>query len=337
MTTIKAWAAHAPKQKLEPYTFTFDKLGLEEVEIEVAHCGICHADLSMINNDWDMASYPLIPGHEVVGRVSAIGGCVKNLQIGQWVGIGWNAFSCMHCSECMTGAHNLCATAIPTMVGRYGGYAEKIRAHWAWAIPLPGNLDYAAIGPLMCGGIAVFAPLLAFHVKPTAHVGVVGMGGLGHLGVKFAKAWGCEVTAFTSHPDKAEDAKLFGAHRVVSSHAGDALSTMVNTFDLLLVTSDVSLDWHAATASLKPNGRLHILGAIAEPLSISAFDLIFGQKNVSGSPTGSPPMLSAMLEFAARHEIQPQVERFPMSNVNDALARLTEGKVRYRIVLDNDF
>lgn len=337
MTTIRGWAVHAPKQKLELYTFDAGELAPEEVEIDVEHCGICHADLSMVNNDWGMTQYPLIPGHEVVGKISAVGSCTKNVQIGQMVGVGWNANSCMHCHECMTGQHNLCAKAVPTMVGHQGGYADKIRAHWAWAIPLPESVPSANIGPLLCGGIAVFAPLLVFNVKPTDHVGIIGIGGLGHLGIKFAKAWGCEVTAFTSQPEKVGDAKHFGAHQVVSSHDNVALSKLANSFDVLLVTSDISLDWQVLLKTLKPNGRLHMLGAVLEPLSISALDLIFGQKNISGSPTGSPPMLSAMLEFAARHVIKPQVEHFPMSKVNEALAHLAQGKARYRIVLDNDF
>jgi len=337
MTKIKGWTAHGPDQKLELFDFDLGPLGPEEVEIDVEHCGICHADLSMIKNDWGMAQYPLIPGHEVVGKISALGSHAKNLLVGQRVGVGWNALCCMHCNECMTGQHNLCDKAMPTMVGRHGGYADKIRLHWAWAVPLPDGLGSADIGPLMCGGIAVFAPFLVFNIKPTAHVGVVGVGGLGHLGIKFAKAWGCEVTAFTSHPEKAKDALQFGAHQVVSSHDSTALAKLANSLDLLLVTSDVSLDWQAYMKALKPNGRLHILGAVPEPLSIFAFDLIFGQKNVSGSPTGSPPMLSAMLEFAARHAIKPQVEHFPMSKVNEALAHLEHGKARYRVVLDNDF
>lgn len=237
----------------------------------------------------------------------------------------------------MTGQHNLCGKAVPTMVGHQGGYADKIRTHWAWAIPLPQTIESADIGPLMCGGIAVFAPLLVFDVKPTDHIGIIGVGGLGHMGIKFAKAWGCEVTAFTSQPEKAQDAKAFGAHHVVSSQDSAAILKLANTLDMLMVTSDVTLDWQSLMKTLKPNGRLHMLGAVLEPLSISALDLIFGQKTISGSPTGSPAMLSAMLEFAARHDIKPKVEHFPMSKVNEALAHLEQGKARYRIVLESDF
>jgi alcohol/geraniol dehydrogenase (NADP+) len=337
MTMIRGWAVHAPKAKLELFTFDTGALDSEEVEIDIEHCGICHADLSMIKNEWGMSQYPLIPGHEVVGKISALGSHAQNLQIGQRVGVGWNAVSCMHCHECMTGQHNLCAKAVPTMVGHQGGYADKIRTHWAWAIPLPQTIESADIGPLMCGGIAVFAPLLIYDIKPTDHVGIIGVGGLGHMGIKFAKAWGCEVTAFTSQPEKAQDAKVFGAHHIVSSRDSAAILKMANTLDMLMVTSDVTLDWQSLMKTLKPNGRLHMLGAVLEPLSISALDLIFGQKNISGSPTGSPAMLSAMLEFAARHDIKPKVEHFPMSKVNEALTHLVQGKARYRIVLDNDF
>jgi uncharacterized zinc-type alcohol dehydrogenase-like protein len=337
MSSIQGWAVHSPKQKLELYTFNPGELRDEDVEVKIEHCGICHADLSMVNNDWGMAQFPLIPGHEVVGKIVALGKYTKGLQIGQRVGIGWNSGSCMCCNECMTGQHNLCGKAAPTMVGHQGGYADRIRAHWAWAIPLPDALDIANAGPLMCGGIAVFAPLAVFDIKPTDHVGIVGIGGLGHLGIKFAKAWGCEVTAFTSNESKTEEAKSFGAHHVVSSRDSAAILKMANSLDMLIVTVDTPLDWSALLKTLKPNGRMHLLGAVLEPIPVAAFDLIFGQKSVSGSPTGSPAMLAAMLNFAARHNITPQVEHYPMSQVNEALEHLATGKARYRIVLDADF
>ena len=337
MTEIQAWASHGPKQKLVPFSFNPGELGPEEVEISVDHCGLCHSDLSVVNDDWAISQFPVVPGHEAVGRIVAIGDAVKGLRVGQRVGVGWTAWSCMHCHECLSGSHSLCATAQPTIVGHRGGFAERLRAHWVWVIPLPDTLDIASAGPLLCGGVTVFAPLFDYGIKPTDRVGIVGIGGLGHMGLKFAKAWGCEVTAFTSHESKAEEARGFGAHRVISSRDSDALRKAANSLDLLLVTVNVPLDWPVLLQTLKPKGRLHVVGAVLEPMQIPALALIFGQKSVSGSPTGGPVALATMLDFAARHGIAPQVEHFPMSRVNDALEHLESGKARYRIVLDADF
>ena len=337
MTEIQAWASHGPKQKLVPFSFNPGELGPEEVEISVEHCGLCHSDLSVVNDDWAISQFPVVPGHEAVGRIVAMGDAVKGLRVGQRVGVGWTAWSCMHCHECLSGSHSLCATAQPTIVGHRGGFAERLRAHWVWVIPLPDALDIASAGPLLCGGVTVFAPLFDYGIKPTDRVGIVGIGGLGHMGLKFAKAWGCEVTAFTSHESKAEEARGFGAHRVISSRDSDALRKAANSLDLLLVTVNVPLDWPVLLQTLKPKGRLHLVGAVLEPMQIPALALIFGQKSVSGSPTGGPVALATMLDFAARHGIAPQVEHFPMSRVNDALEHLESGKARYRIVLDADF
>ncbi|WP_020158892.1 MULTISPECIES: NADPH-dependent aldehyde reductase Ahr [Methylobacter] len=337
MTEIHGWATHGPRQKLEPFSYEPGPLGPEEVEIAVEYCGLCHSDLSIINDEWGMSQYPVIPGHEVAGKVVALGDHAKGLHIGQRVGVGWNAGSCMHCHECMTGNHNLCAEAMPTIVGHQGGFADRVRAHWAWTIPLPDTLDLSSAGPLLCGGITVFSPLLTFGVKPTDRVGVIGIGGLGHMGLGFANAWGCEVTAFTSHASKAEEARGFGAHHVVSSRDSEAMRNIAGSLDMLIVTVNAPLDWAALLKTLKPNGRLHIVGAVLEPMPIPAIDLIFGQKSVSGSPNGDPMKIATMLEFAARHGIAPQVEHFPMSQVNEALEHLAAGKARYRIVLDPDF
>jgi uncharacterized zinc-type alcohol dehydrogenase-like protein len=228
----------------------------------------------------------------------------------------------------------LCPRAIPTIVGHNGGFADRMRAHWAWTVPLPEGIDVAACGPLLCGGVTVFAPLGTLGIQASDHVGVVGIGGLGHMGIKFAKAWGCEVTAFTSSESKQAEARGFGAHRVISSRNSQAIAGAAASLDLLLVTVNASLDWPAMLQTLKPRGRMHVVGAVVEPIGIPAFSLIGGQKSVSGSPTGSPTTIATMLEFAARHKIAPQVEHFPLSKVNDALAHLQAGKARYRIVLD---
>lgn len=337
MPQIQAWASHGSKQKLERYTYDPGPLGAEEVEISIDYCGLCHSDLSIINDEWGMTKYPVVPGHEVVGTIAAMGEQVKGLKIGQKVGVGWNADSCMHCHECMEGHHNLCLSVQPTIVGHRGGFAERVRAHWAWAIPLPDGLNIASAGPLLCGGVTVFSPLLTFNIKPTQHVGIVGIGGLGHMGLKFARAWGCEVTAFTSNESKADEARSFGAHHVVSSRDQSALLKMANSLDMLIVTVNIPMDWTGLLKTLKPNGRLHVVGAVVEPMPIPAFDLILGQKSVSGSPTGSPTTLATMLEFATRHQIAPQIELFPMNRINEALEHLKAGKARYRIVLEADF
>ena len=337
MNTIRAWAAPAAGKALQTYEFDAGVMGDEEVEVKVEHCGICHSDLSMLDNAWGMTAYPFVPGHEIVGRVAAVGKHTKGLKIGQRVGVGWFASSCNHCAACLGGDQHLCANSTGTIVGRHGGFAERLRVHWAWAMPLPETLDASAAGPLLCGGITVFAPLLNYNIKPTQRVGVIGIGGLGHMAIKFLKAWGCEVTAFTSSPAKHAEAKTLGAHRVVSSTDSAALQTLNGSLDLIIDTVNVPLDWDALLATLSPKGRLHVVGAVLEPAKVSVMGLIMGQKNLSGSPTGSRGALDTMLEFAARHQIAPQVEHFPMRRVNEALAHLRAGKARYRIVLDADF
>ncbi len=336
MSKISAWTAPAAKQKMVREEVELGPLGLEEVEVQVEHCGLCHSDLSVLNNEWGGTPYPAVLGHEVIGKVVAIGEAAKGLQVGQRVGIGWTSGSCMHCRECLSGSHQLCAEAAPTIVGHRGGFASHVRAHWAWTVPLPEGLAAAEAGPLLCGGITVFNPL-AMYAKPTDRVGVVGIGGLGHMAVKFAAAYGCEVTAFTSSSSKFEEARGFGAHHVVASRDPAAIRKLAGAFDLLIVTVNVPMDWDALVASLAPRGRMHLVGAVLEPVAVTAFPLIMGQKCVSASPTGSPVDIARMLEFAARHQVTPQTEHYPMSRINEAFERLESGQARYRIVLDADF
>jgi uncharacterized zinc-type alcohol dehydrogenase-like protein len=323
MTLIDAWVATAAKEKLVRQQIDLGPLGAEEVEVKVENCGLCHSDLSVLKNDWGISSYPAVLGHEVIGRITAVGASAKGLKIGQRVGIGWTASSCMYCRQCMSGDQHLCSKARPTILGHRGGFASHVRAHWAWTLPLPEKLNFAEAGPLLCGGITVFNPL-AMYAKPTSRVGIVGIGGLGHMGVKFAAAYGCDVTAFTSSEAKFDEARGFGAHQVVSSRDSVAIKKLAGTLDLLIITANVSL------------GRMHVVGAVAEPIPVAAFSLIFTQRSVSGSPTGSPVAIETMLDFAARHNIAPQTEHMPMSRINDAFERLEAGKARYRIVLDAD-
>lgn len=333
MTRIQAYVAPAAKQKFAKQEIDLGPLAPEDVEIRVEHCGICHSDLSVLHNDWGISTFPAVLGHEAVGTITAVGSAAKGLKVGQRVGVGWNAGSCMHCRSCRSGSQHLCAEAQATIIGHRGGFASHLRAHWAWAIPLPEGLNVADAGPLLCGGITVFNPL-AMYAKPTDRVGIVGIGGLGHMGVKFAAAYGCEVVAFTSSESKFNEARGFGAHQVVSSRDAAAIGQLAGTLDLLIVTVNVPLDWNALLSTLRPNGRLHVVGAVLEPMAVPAMALIMGEKSVSGSPTGSPVDLETMLEFAARHQIAPQTEHYPMGQINQAFERLESGKARYRIVLD---
>ena len=335
-TNSKAWVAKAAKQPMVLETVDLGPLRAEDVEVAVEHCGLCHSDLSVLNNDWGISQYPAILGHEVTGRITAIGPNTKGLAVGQRVGVGWFSGSDMHCRQCMSGNHHLCPQAQATIIGHRGGFASHVRAHWAWTIPLPEKLNFADAGPLLCGGITVFNPL-AMYAKPSDRVGIIGIGGLGHIAVKFAAAYGCEVTAFTSSESKFDEARGFGANQVVSSKDSAALKKLGGRFDLLISTVNVKLDWDAMIGTLAPNGRLHVVGAVLEQIPVSAFSLIMQQRSVSGSPTGSPAAIETMLDFAARHNIAPQTEHFPMSQINEAFARLESGKARYRIVLDADF
>ncbi len=335
-TTINAYAATSAKGTLEPFSFDPGPLGPEEVEIKVSHCGICHSDLSMLENDWGMSKFPFVPGHEAVGTVIALGEQAKGLKIGQRVGIGWTASSCLSCPECLSGNHNLCAQGQGTIVGRHGGFADKLRAQWPWVRPLPDGLDMATTGPLLCGGITVFAPFLIHNISPTARVGVIGIGGLGHMALQFANKWGCEVHAFTTSDSKEEEAKKMGAHHVHNTKRDGALKSLAGSLDLIISTINVPLDVPGLLNTLAPKGRLHVQGAVLKPLQVPAMGLIMGQKEISGSPTGSPSALDQMLAFSARHGIAPVTETFPMTKVNDAMDHLRSGKARYRIVLANE-
>lgn len=336
MATMDAWVATAKGQKLERQQIDLPALGAEEVEVEVEHCGLCHSDFSVLKDDWGLSTFPAVLGHEVIGRVVSTGAAAKGIQVGQRVGVGWSAASCMHCRPCLSGNHQLCAQVQPTIIGHYGGFASRVRSHWAWAIPIPEKLNFSEAGPLLCGGITVFNPL-AMYATPASRVGIIGIGGLGHMGVKFAAAYGCEVTAFTSSESKFEEARGFGAHHVVSSRDTAAIKKLAGTFDLLINTANVTLDWPTLLKTLGPKGRFHFVGAVLEPIPVNVFALIGGQNSVSGSPTGSPVDMATMLDFAARHNVLPQTEHFPMSKINDAFARLESGKARYRVVLDADF
>ncbi|MEQ8848632.1 NAD(P)-dependent alcohol dehydrogenase [Botrimarina sp.] len=331
---IRAYAAQSPESPIEPIEYDPGPLGRDEVEVAVEFCGICHSDLSMQKNEWGMTQYPFVGGHEIAGRVVAVGEGVQSVAEGQLVGVGWTAASCLACDQCLSGYQNRCASAKGTIVGRHGGFADRVRAQAAWTLPIPDGVEAADCGPLFCGGLTVFAPLYENNIRPTDRVAVVGIGGLGHMALQFAKAWGCEVTAFSTSPDKEEEAREMGAHHFLNSRDAAALEKAAGSFDMVLVTVNAPLDWDAYIATLRPGGKLHLVGA-AEKVTATVFPLIMGERSIGGSPTGSIVRAAQMLDFAARHGVKPLTERYAMSDINAAMERLESGAARYRVVLEN--
>ena len=263
---VNGYAATEPGGELKAFEYELGPLGDHQVDIKVEYCAICHSDLSMLDNDWGLTQYPFVPGHEIVGKVDAIGANARGVTVGQRVGLGWYAGSCMTCVWCMSGNHNLCPSAEATMIGRPGGFADKVRAEAAWVVPLPEQIEAETAGPLFCGGITVFNPIVQLDIKPTDRVGVIGIGGLGHMALRFLDALGCEVTAFSTSPEKEAEAREFGADHFVNSRDPKALEEIAGSFALILSTVNASLDWNAYIAALRPKGCLHIVGVVPQPV-----------------------------------------------------------------------
>ncbi|WP_227318052.1 NADPH-dependent aldehyde reductase Ahr [Cedecea davisae] len=339
MSVIKSYAAPKAGAELELQDFDAGDLLPEDVEVKVDYCGICHSDLSMIDNEWGFSQYPLVAGHEVIGRVHALGSAAQNkgLKVGQRVGIGWTARSCGHCDACISGSQINCQQGSTATIMNRGGFADKIRADWQWVIPLPDAIDIESAGPLLCGGITVFKPLLMHHITATSRVGVIGIGGLGHIAIKLLHAMGCEVTAFSSNPSKKEEVLAMGADKVVNSRDPEALTALAGQFDLIINTVNVDLDWMPYFKALAYGGNFHTVGAVMKPFEVPAFTLIAGDRSISGSATGSPHELRSLMKLAGRAKVQPQIELYPMSKINEAIQHVRDGKARYRVVLKSDF
>ncbi|WP_263365667.1 NAD(P)-dependent alcohol dehydrogenase [Edaphobacter bradus] len=335
MSEIRGLAVHAAGAQLLPYKFDPRELQTNEVEIKISHCGVCHSDIHLIDNDWGLSKYPFIPGHEIVGAIVAVGSGVRDRKIGERVGVGWQADSCGICEWCRQGDEHLCAQTQPTCVGRNGGSADNIRVNSRFAIPVPDVLESENVAPLLCGGITVYSPLRNHGVRPSSRVGVIGIGGLGHFGIQFARAFGAEVTAFSTSKDKEDEAKRLGAHNFVNTRDTGALKKVAGSLDFLLSTVGADQDWQGYVNALRPKGVLCVVGVPPSGINIQAFPLILGQKAVSGSNTGSPRDLHEMLDVVARHGIKAVTERFAMAKANDAVARVKKNQVRYRVVLAN--
>jgi uncharacterized zinc-type alcohol dehydrogenase-like protein len=325
----------AAKQTLQRFEYDPGPLGPHEVEVAVECCGICHSDIHVIDNDWMSSVYPLVPGHEVVGKITRAGERVSYVKVGQRVGIGWQCSSCGTCEWCGKGEEPLCSQNQATCVGHHGGFAQTVRANERLAFPLPERMKSENAAPLLCGGITVYSPLRLYGVQPPHKVGVVGIGGLGHLAVQFANAMGCEVTAFSTSAGKADEARRLGAREFVVNTDPAGLKAQTGKLDFILVTAFAPLDWSAYLAVLRPHGKLCFVGAVSQPLTVSAFDLLMGYKSMCGSIIGGRTLMTEMLDFAARNDVQAMTEVMPMDRCNDAIAKVRNNTARYRMVLKN--
>jgi alcohol/geraniol dehydrogenase (NADP+) len=335
MAQIQGLAAHAAGAELLPFRYEPGELGPQEVEIGITHCGICHSDLHLITNDWGISTFPFIPGHEIVGNLTAVGSGVRTLQVGQRVGLGWQSNSCGECEWCTRGKENLCASAEATCVRRHGGYANRVRGNARFVIPIPDALESEHAAPLLCGGITVYNPLRSHSVNPSSRVGVIGIGGLGHMAIQFARVFGAEVTAFSSSAAKEKEVRGLGAHHFVNTRETRALKEVCGSLDFILSTVNADQDWGIYVQCLRPTGTLCFVGVPPSPVSLQAFPLIAGVRSVTGNPTGSPYRIREMLDVAARHGVKAQTEHFPMAKANEAIDRVKKNKVRYRAVLAN--
>lgn len=325
---IHALAALKPKDVLQPFSYETPSLGPYGVLLKISHCGLCHSDVHLIDNNWKRSIYPLVPGHEIIGTIAEKGKELSHLALGERVGVSWVRSSCLHCPTCLQGETSICPDKTTTCNGNYGGFADFMVADGRFCYPIPKELDSAHAAPLLCGGATVYAPLRRLRNQGFRAVGVVGIGGLGHLALQFARALGCEVTALSSTPNKKQEALRLGAHHFLSE-------IPLNRFDLILCTVHQNLDWDRLIGALKPSGTLCVLGRPDTPAAVDFSQLISFQKSITGSATASRAVLGEMLSFAAFHKIAPQIEKMPLAEANQAIVRLKSGAVRYRIVLEN--
>ncbi len=333
-TQFKAMAALHPKEKLQLWEYEPTPLGDRDLELKITHNGLCHTDIHMRDDDWGVSQFPLVAGHEVVGIVTDVGSQVTSFKKGDRVGFGWIRDSCRVCYHCLQGEENICRQGYTGLiVGNHGGFANRMRACADFAYKIPDALDSASAAPLLCAGITVYTPLRTYIKYPAMKVGIVGIGGLGHLAIKFARAMGAQVTAFSSSSDKETEAYEFGAHHFHRWGTSETLEEVKGSLDLLICTSSAELDWDLTFSLLGNNGVLCFLGIPVSSINIPLIPLIFGQKSVVGSVVGGRRFMQEMLDFAALNQIKPMIETMPLSQVNEAMNKVIANQARYRIVL----
>ncbi|MCK4234345.1 NAD(P)-dependent alcohol dehydrogenase [candidate division WOR-3 bacterium] len=332
---VLGYAARAVGQPLEPFTYEPPKLGEHDVRVSVTHCGVCHTDIHAINDYYGITTFPFVPGHEIVGYVSAVGRAASGLKEGDRVGIGWQGRSCMQCEWCLQGEEQLCLDIVSSGTWvPYGGFSSSVLVDSRFAYPLPDTMPSEVAAVLVCAGITVYSPLRSYAAQPAQKIGIIGVGGLGHLALQFARALDYEVTAISSSPEKKEQALAFGADHFIVSDDQTSLRQVVFGFDLLLCTAHGKINWEALLNTLKKNGRLVLLGF--PDVALNSTDLVTHQLSITGSFLGNRATMREMLSFAQAHGIVPKVELMPMTEVNEAIRKVKANKARYRIVLVND-
>jgi uncharacterized zinc-type alcohol dehydrogenase-like protein len=338
-----SYAASSATTPLAPFSLERRVPGEHDVQIEILFCGVCHSDVHTVRNEWQGTTYPCVPGHEIVGRVTKVGAKVRKFKTGDIAGVGCLVDSCRTCASCEEHLEQFCENgAIFTYNSpdkhsggvTYGGYSESIVVDEAFVLRIPGNLDLAGTAPLLCAGITTYSPLRHHGVTPGQKVGIVGLGGLGHMGVKLAKAMGAHVVVFTTSRNKVEDALRLGADEVALSKDDSAMKSHLNSFHFILDTVGAKHDINAYLTLLRRDGNLTQVGVASEPLEVDVTNLIFGRRNFSGSLIGGLKETQEMLDFCGKHHITSDIELIPIQQVNEAYDRLVKGDVKYRFVID---
>ncbi len=342
MSQAKGYAATAVKAPLAPYTFERREPREHDVAIDIRYCGICHTDIHQVRDEWGGSIFPMVPGHEIAGVVTSVGSKVRKYKVGDKVGVGCFVDSCRHCSECERDLEQYCSKGLvltynsreadgtPTM----GGYSDKIVVDENYVLRMPDNLPLDACAPLLCAGITLYSPLKHWHAGPGKNVAIVGLGGLGHMGVKLAHAMGAQVTVLSQSLGKQKDGKRLGADHFYATSDPETFNKLKGSFDLIINTVSAKMDWNVYLDLLKVDGSFVVVGVPAEQVPIGAFALILGRRSIAGSAIGSIKETQEMLDFCGKHNISSDIEVIPIQKVNEAYERVLKSDVRYRFVID---
>ena len=334
MPSIAAYAALQRGAELTPWMYRTMELGEFDCKLRILACGLCHSDIHMIDNDWRSSRYPLVPGHEAIALVESIGNSVTHLKIGDRVGVGWQRSACLQCPDCNSGNENMCSSSQSVIGNGYGGFADRMIIDSRFCFPIPDAIETELAGPLLCAGITVFSGLKYAGMKTKQRIGVIGVGGLGHLAIQFAAKRGNDVTVFTTSPDKADFAVSLGASQAVITEKNSAPEALL-PFDIIISTVPYDLDWNSYISLLNTDGTMTFVANPPSPLSIPVFLLLGKRRRIMSSPIGGRADMIGMLKIAADFGVKPVVETFPMERINDAIVKVRTNTIRYRAVVVN--